>query len=594
MYIQRPTKMIVRLSTILVFVFCTLTGCNKNTQIEIILNRADSLMNFHSDSALKIIKDINPDHIYRSATFARYSLLYSQALDKNYIDVTSDSLIRYAVKYYSKKGNAYQKATSYYYLGRIHCNAKEINLGIKALSEAESYAVKTNNYYLCGLIYNTLGNQYYEQGSFDKAITMYHKSADYFGKDGDISRKANALSYIAKAYFLQKNDYSAIKYHTQAKELYLSINDYQMALLMNSAIAGKLINMKDVWQAAAILTEGYKKYNNHIIPDRDYPSWVEIYLQMKEYKKAKECALYAIGRKFATNRVKAGLYLLLCEIEVKTNNYKKAYEYSNLYSDCKLCIYQENKDQMIEEIKEKYTKEKLQASYSALEKEHRYIFTIYSLIILLIMVCGAFIILRILSSRKHMEENYNYEINKTKAYIESLQDDFSNLNNKYKSLRISSDNDEQTLRFLSAFEHRLNLMKEIMESAYTSESNPAHFYNKFKEYINISSKTEDAFSDLQYIVNKKFWGIIDHLKANYPLLTKSDLDFFSMLCFGFSTNAVRLIYGHTNLDSVFTKRKKLREKLGLSTNIQIETFIKNLKKELYEARYGANTLNQQG
>ncbi|MEG1119238.1 MAG: hypothetical protein RSD84_02730, partial [Bacteroidales bacterium] len=212
---------------------------------------------------------------------------------------------------------------------------------------------------------------------------------------------------------------------------------------------------------------------------------------------------------------------------------------------------------------------------------HKYQKIIYGLVISLMLLIGSFIIIKLIAKRKNMQEKFKRELAESHIYVESLHNNFSRLENKYKALNLEIDtNDEKSATFLKLFEQRLTLMKEIMETAYISEGNPTHFYNKFKEYISDNAKTEDAFGDLQYVVNKKYFGIIDYLKNNYPALTKTDLDFCSMLCFGFSSNAVRLIYGHTNMASVFTKRKKLRDKLNLQTNIQIDTYIKNLKKEL--------------
>ena len=72
-------------------------------------------MNEYPDSALTILKSIVQTDLQSEEHRARYALLYSQALDKNYIDLTSDSLINIAVDYYKNRDDVKAKFLSYYY-----------------------------------------------------------------------------------------------------------------------------------------------------------------------------------------------------------------------------------------------------------------------------------------------------------------------------------------------------------------------------------------------------------------------------------------------------------------------------------------------
>ena len=87
-----------RILTIIILIIGISTGCSGNKTVESQLSRAEQVMQSLPDSALRIIENIDTDDISRRSTRARYALLYSQALDKNYIDQTNDSLIRIAGK----------------------------------------------------------------------------------------------------------------------------------------------------------------------------------------------------------------------------------------------------------------------------------------------------------------------------------------------------------------------------------------------------------------------------------------------------------------------------------------------------------------
>ncbi|MBO7279649.1 MAG: hypothetical protein J6V00_00635 [Bacteroidaceae bacterium] len=77
----------------------TLFACNKHTGTEALLSKAERQMDEHPDSALILLQRLDTKQLTSADEKALYALLYSQALDKNYIDITDDSLINIAVDY---------------------------------------------------------------------------------------------------------------------------------------------------------------------------------------------------------------------------------------------------------------------------------------------------------------------------------------------------------------------------------------------------------------------------------------------------------------------------------------------------------------
>ena len=109
---------------------------------------------------------------------ALYSLLLSMSLDKNYIDISNDSLISPAVKYYSRSQDKYRKFLSYYYLGRVNENAESFDKAIAAYIEASKIPEKfIPNDYLTRL-HTRKGTIYYHQFALDKALDEYYKAKD--------------------------------------------------------------------------------------------------------------------------------------------------------------------------------------------------------------------------------------------------------------------------------------------------------------------------------------------------------------------------------------------------------------------------------
>jgi len=95
----------------------------------------------HPDSALSMLQAIDRSTIESDKDRALYALLMSQALDKNFIYVTDDSLISIAYDYYSSHDDKHRHMLSQYYLGRVSLNAadypRSLFLFFKTMQEAK-------------------------------------------------------------------------------------------------------------------------------------------------------------------------------------------------------------------------------------------------------------------------------------------------------------------------------------------------------------------------------------------------------------------------------------------------------------------------
>ena len=159
-----------------------LTGCNASNQMTDDLIRAEAWMNEHPDSALNLLKGIEQTELQTREHHARYALLYSQALDKNYIDLTNDSLINIAVDYYKDRDDIRAKFFSYYYLGRIYTNANNLTQATLAYMEAEQLVDELGDDYAAGLLYEQIGLIYRSYYDFPKSLQAYQQAIEHYTK----------------------------------------------------------------------------------------------------------------------------------------------------------------------------------------------------------------------------------------------------------------------------------------------------------------------------------------------------------------------------------------------------------------------------
>ena len=114
------------------------------------LLKIESIINDFPDSALVLLNSIERSSLKSKEAEARYSLLYAMALDKNYIDICSDSIIAPALEYYTRKGSNDDKLKVNYYRGIIGRNKGDHEEAMKFYVVAERYASKSTEYQAVG------------------------------------------------------------------------------------------------------------------------------------------------------------------------------------------------------------------------------------------------------------------------------------------------------------------------------------------------------------------------------------------------------------------------------------------------------------
>ena len=169
--------------------FLAFTACKDPKAVTDVLNRAEVLMNEHPDSSLTLLRTLTFDDFQKESNRARYALLHSQALDKNYIDVTGDSLISVAVEYYKDKDDVRSKFLSYYYMGRVHANGERYLQATSCLMESEQLVEEVGDDYLSGLLYSEMGRIYRLYYDYPKSLEAYQKAVDFYERAGMIRHR---------------------------------------------------------------------------------------------------------------------------------------------------------------------------------------------------------------------------------------------------------------------------------------------------------------------------------------------------------------------------------------------------------------------
>lgn len=135
-------KHLLYILPVIILTSCTAIDVRKT------LNDVETYIAERPDSALSVLESIDTTSLTTKGLRAHHALLHAMALDKNYIDVTDDSLALTAVNYFQKRGPKKNYARSLYYLALSYYYNEQYDKSIIELSKAETLAEKYDSLYL--------------------------------------------------------------------------------------------------------------------------------------------------------------------------------------------------------------------------------------------------------------------------------------------------------------------------------------------------------------------------------------------------------------------------------------------------------------
>ena len=256
----------------IVFLFCglvSLISCGVS-EVRDKLNDVESYIMERPDSALAVLDSMDRAILTTDRLKAHHSLLLAMVLDKNYIDVSDDSLARVALDYYSRKGPAKYEARSQYYLALSYYYADDLRKAILEATKAEAVAEASDSLYfgfvkvLQADIYAKTHNDVEVLKNLNQAYDVYSRlSLPYYVNVAQL-RLSKALynsGYVSKADSLlsllikNKDTEAKIKAYALTDRAFIkivdSIPDYPLAISMYENVVNdygaKYMTYKDYW-----------------------------------------------------------------------------------------------------------------------------------------------------------------------------------------------------------------------------------------------------------------------------------------------------------------------------------------------------------
>ncbi|MBO7323212.1 MAG: tetratricopeptide repeat protein [Bacteroidales bacterium] len=544
---------------VLALTISLLSACSKSSQIDKIIDRAEAVIMEHPDSALEMLDKIERVELAEGKQRSKFSLLYAQAMNKNYIDSNSDSLTAVALEYYKDNGTDREKALAYYYHGVIKYNADLYTEAIDFFIQAKIYAEKTDDHYTRGLIYHVIGGCYFTQCDRRTALEYHKMALEEYLQTGNKPNIFMGTKNVGMMYRMLGMYEEAIPYLLDAKKMALELNETQLYLNLS-------ITLENI---------GYYKFNQTSVTEE----WLEL------FKNEKDLTKYHLGMAIyydRTNQLDSAIlhykkklelikqhsiysvedFRVVSEIFERMGDLTSALVYERKYRRGKDSLYRVNLSNVAKEVEQKYLAKHYKESYKLLRSRHIYMIVAYSFI----FIAAIMLIIYTIRRFRKMIKKREIEIEEYREYITDAIEQKNELENRCKELEINSRtaNSNNIPRFISLLHNRIRNLQSLTELAHIHQNNPGRFYSEFKEQLKVSKNTYTEFMDELYSMTDLYCnGIMTHLKNEYPDLTKYELSYCALICLGFSQESIRILMNHNNINSIYTLRTKIRKKMSI-------------------------------
>ena len=193
------------ISIIILAIF--LFSCNSHSKHWEAISQVESYIEERPDSALVVLEQIDPSVLSGKEERAKHSLLYSMALDKNFVDKTDFEVLQPAIDYYEDNGSATDKLRTYYYQGRIYQNAGNDAAAMTSYVNALDKGAESNDKLTKARTLVAQSTIYYSLMKWDKVYDVSSEAANYYFELGRVNNYVLSLLRCISG-CLQNNNYS--------------------------------------------------------------------------------------------------------------------------------------------------------------------------------------------------------------------------------------------------------------------------------------------------------------------------------------------------------------------------------------------------
>ena len=579
------TSFSIRIAFFFILSFLAVS-CHRDTDaLNMTFSKVEKCMDLCPDSALNLLKGIHDPEKLWGESQATYALLMTQAMDKNYMKFSSDSLIALALNYYTiTQTSPIMYAKALFYHGRVMLELDKEEESLKSYLAAKDVYERTKDHKMLALILEEIGMINRRQELFDDALSYFREALDTHIRLKDSLGIISVSQNIARVYLFKSQWDSCSYYYNNALEIAVKKNLSEISILHELGILYR--SMQELSEAERYFLAAYEKETDEEKKYMECLSLGYLYMQMGQTENARKYLKMSAKSSKAYTQISAFDCLYFLEKDI--DNFEEAIVYHELADSITNAMEELNSRELIASLQKKYENEKLQNDN--LHMKVRYTnFMLWGMIAFLIVVaCMCYYYYKNRNNKKKIAE-IESQIRENEEEIERYQQEIEDIQiskdqvlkenlmleeNRTKVGELNGKIILLTMQNKTLSEHLKELGGEL--NVGTSSSSFIHAFRlllAIKEGTLRGKLSNEERQKLFSLFDLMYWNYVTRLLERAPTLTKHDLEICCFLKFGLTHEELSCIF-HTTSDSVTRAKGRLKGRLGVSPQDDLDTFLK--------------------
>lgn len=538
------------------FLFILLTSffvsCVSSTT-ENLLNDVETYISERPDSALMVLDSIDRDLLITQKTKSHHALLYAMALDKNYINVSEDSLAMTALKYYGKHGDKKYRARSLYYLGLSYYYSKEYDKAILEFTKAEEVAQKHDSLFL-GMIkiaqadtYSNTYNEVEEYNSLCEAYDVFKNiSAEYYL---NVSKYRLAKSLINQgSYSISDSLLIEVIESSEAHSKLMS------AALTSYAYSKVIRSDYDMIEAVNLYEKIQCLYDTSFMDVKDYWAWAYSLYCLKRYEESEEL-INQLRNTDTTIVADYWLYVIA----------KESSDYAIALDRLEKTV-EKNEKEVENALKQELSL--VQRDYYASQSElttykmHARTMLLTCAIVFILMVTGYLLLLFRRYIRKQREEKERYM-----EYVAEITRQLDAVNNE--------STDSLKRKYIDLYKSKFEVLRFLSDQFLQTENRvdaEEKMYRKVISLVDEIRNDEKHRAKFEAMLDNDLDGIMSNFRKELPKLKEIDYAIFSYWIIGFDVTTISRLLD-TSLNIVYIRKTRIKQHIKEKSPEHMEQFL---------------------